>query len=194
VEQLRRFIQVLRADALVIHLNLLQESMMPEGNTKAKGCLKAIGHVARAISIPVIVKETGAGISRAWALRLKAEGVAALDVAGAGGTSMAVVESQRAALHQNQKYERLGQSFAHWGIPTVISTMEAKGSGLPVIASGGIRSGLDAAKALALGATLVGVARPLLCCAVRGYEAIAEWLEAFFAELSVAMFLTGAHQ
>jgi len=105
---------------------------------------------------------------------------------------MALVESHRARLHQNPKYERLGTTFAHWGIPTVISLIEAKTSGLPIIASGGITDGLQAAKALALGADLVGVARPLLRCAIKGYEAVIEWLDVFFSELSIAMFLTSA--
>ena len=191
-EQIQSFIQVLRADALAIHLNFLQELAMPEGDVRAKGCIEAIRGIAQSISIPLIVKETGAGISKAQALKLKGTGAYVLDVGGTGGTSMALVESHRAALHQNSRYERLGQTFAHWGIPTAVSIIEARASGLPLIASGGIRSGLDAAKALALGASLVGVARPLLSCAVMGYEAVVEWLEAFFAELSIAMFLSSA--
>jgi isopentenyl-diphosphate delta-isomerase len=165
---------------------------MPEGDAKAKGCTEAIARIAQAISIPLIVKETGAGISRAQALKLKENGVSVLDVSGAGGTSMALVEAHRAALHHNLRYQKLGQTFAHWGIPTIISTIEARASGLPIIASGGIRSGLDAAKALALGANLVGVARPLLSCATKGYEAVVDWLETFFSELSIAMFLSAA--
>jgi isopentenyl-diphosphate delta-isomerase len=192
LDQIQRFIDVLKADALAIHLNFLQESVMPEGNGGAKGCVEMVARVARSISIPLMVKETGAGISKAQALRLGGEGVFALDVAGAGGTNMAVVESHRAALHQNPRFEKLGRSFASWGIPTVISVIEAKASGLPVVASGGIRSGLDAAKAIALGADLVGVATPLLRCAVKGYDAVVEWLENFFAELSIAMFLTAS--
>jgi isopentenyl-diphosphate delta-isomerase len=192
LEQIQRFIQVIKADALAIHLNFLQESVMPEGDAKAKGCTEAIARIAQAISIPLIVKETGAGISKAQALKLKENGASALDVSGAGGTSMALVEAHRAALHQNLRYQRLGQTFAHWGIPTIISTIEARASGLPIIASGGIRSGLDAAKSLALGANLVGVARPLLSCATKGYEAVVDWLEAFFSELSIAMFLSAA--
>ena len=192
LEQIQRFIQVIRADALAIHLNFLQESVMPEGDAKAKGCTEAIARIAQAISIPLIAKETGAGISKAQALKLKENGASVLDVGGAGGTSMALVEAHRAALHQNLRYERLGQTFAHWGIPTIISTIEARASGLPIIASGGIRSGLDAAKALAVGANLVGVARPLLNCAIKGYEAVVDWLETFFSELSIAMFLSAA--
>ncbi len=192
LDQIQGFIDVLKADAMAIHLNFLQESVMPEGNGRAKGCAEMVGRVAHSIPIPLIVKETGAGISKAQAVRLRERGVSALDVAGAGGTNMALVESQRAALHQIPEYERLGRSFTYWGIPTVISVIEAKASDLAVVASGGIRSGLDAAKAIALGADLVGVATPLLRCAVKGYEAVIEWLEGFFAELSIAMFLTAS--
>lgn len=192
LDQIQRFIRVIRADALAIHLNFLQESVMPEGDVKAKGCTEAIRRVAQAVPIPIIVKETGAGISRVQALKLKENGASVLDIGGAGGTSMALVESHRAKLHQNPRYERLGSTFAYWGIPTVISIIEAKISGLPIIASGGITNGLEAAKALALGANLVGIARSLLYCAVKGYEAVIEWLEVFFSELSIAMFLSSA--
>ncbi len=193
LEQIQELVQVIKADALAIHLNFLQELVMPEGDAKAKGCTEAIAKVAQAVSVPLIVKETGAGISRDQALKLKECGAVALDVAGAGGSSMALLESYRAASRHNQRYEALGRTFAHWGIPTPVSIMEAKASGLPVIASGGIRNGLDAAKALALGANLVGVARPLLSCALNGYDVVVDWLETFFAELSIAMFLTSAH-
>jgi len=192
LEQIQNFIQVIRADALAIHLNFLQESVMPEGDVKAKGCTEAIRRVAENIRIPLIVKETGAGISRTQALKLRESGASVLDIGGAGGTSMALVESHRARLHENTRYERLGSTFTYWGIPTVISLIETKVSGLPIIASGGITNGLQAAKALALGADLVGVARPLLYCATKGYEAVTEWLEVFFSELSIAMFLSSA--
>lgn len=105
---------------------------------------------------------------------------------------MALVESHRAALCQDQHHQKLGQSFGRWGLPTAISILEAKASGLPIIGSGGIWSGVDGGKALALGATLVGVARPLLISAVKGYETVVEWLEEFFDELKITMFLTGA--
>ncbi len=192
LEQISKLVEVIEADALAIHLNFLQEATMMEGNTRAKGCTEAIGNIARSIGLPVIVKETGAGISKSQALRLKEEGVAALEIAGAGGSNMALVESYRAALHQDKRYQKLGQSFGGWGLPTAISILEAKASSLPIIGSGGIQSGVDAAKALALGATLVGVARPLLVCAVKGYESVVEFLEVFFDELAVAMFLNGA--
>lgn len=192
LEQIQELIQVIKADALAIHLNFLQESVMPEGDAKARGCTEALAKVAQAISIPLIAKETGAGISKAQALKLREHGAAVLDVAGAGGSSMALLESHRAASHHNQRYETLGRTFTHWGIPTLVSVIEAKASGLPIIASGGIRSGLDAAKALALGASLVGVARPLLLCALNGYQAVIDWLDTFFAELSIAMFLSSA--
>jgi isopentenyl-diphosphate delta-isomerase len=192
LEQIDKLVEVIHADALAIHLNFLQEAIMIGGDTIARGCTEAIGVVARSLSVPVIVKETGSGISKLQALRLKEQGVAALDVAGAGGSNMALMESHRSALYQNQRHQKLGQSFASWGLPTAISILETKASGLPVIGSGGICSGVDGAKALALGATLVGVARPLLVSAVKGYEAVVEWLTEFFDELKIAMFLTGA--
>ncbi len=193
LEQVEELVAVIEADALAIHLNFLQEAVMPEGDRRARGCTEAIGRIAEALSVPVIVKETGAGISKSQALELKSRGVAALDIGGAGGTSMALVESRRAASHQNQFSQKLGQTFGNWGIPTAVSIVEAKASSLPLIASGGVRTGLDAAKALALGASLVGIARPLLSQVLtRGYDGAIEYLEGFFEEFSVAMFLAGA--
>ena len=192
LEQIGTLIEAIRADALAIHLNFLQEAIMIGGDTRAKGCTEAIGRIVRSVNLPVIVKETGCGISKAEALRLKEEGVAALDLGGAGGTNMALVESYRAAQYKNQRHQKLGQSFGGWGLPTAISILEAKASGLPIIGSGGIRNGIDAIKALALGAALVGVARPLLICATKGYETVVEWLEGFFDELKVTMFMIGA--
>jgi isopentenyl-diphosphate delta-isomerase len=193
LEQIKGLVEAIGADALVIHLNFLQEAVMMEGESRARGCTEAIGRIASSIAVPLIVKETGAGISKSQALQLKSRGVAALDIGGAGGTSMALVESHRAASHQKQGFQRLGQTFADWGIPTAISIVEARSSGLPIIASGGIRNGLDAAKALALGANLVGIGRPLLSHALtKGYDGVIEWLEVFFDELSVAMFLAAA--
>jgi isopentenyl-diphosphate delta-isomerase len=129
---------------------------------------------------------------RADALRLRQAGVAALDVGGTGGTSFALVEAQRATSRGRLLEARLGQLYEGWGIPTAVSIVEAAGLGLPVIATGGVRSGLDAAKALALGATAVGIARPALAAAVEGYDALAAWLDQFIEELRVALFLTGS--
>lgn len=192
IDDIKRIIDVLRADALVIHLNFLQEAVMLDGDSNARGCLDAIGEIARAVDVPVVIKETGAGISRDAALKLKEESVAALDVGGLGGTSMALIESFRAGQHDIRKKERLGRTFAQWGIPAPVSVVGVKSSGLPIIASGGIRTGLDATKALVLGANLVGLARPLLACATEGLETTVEWLDAFFSELRTGMFLSGA--
>ena len=192
LEQIQRLIEVIRADALAIHLNFLQESVMPEGDSRARGCLDAIQEVAEELTVPVIVKETGAGISRSQAVRLRDSGITVLDIGGAGGTSMARLELHRARMNKNPKYEELASTFADWGIPSVVSLIEVSDSRLPVIASGGITNGLEATKALALGASLVGVARPLLYAAAEGYEALAGWLDRFLSELSVAMFLSSA--
>jgi len=190
--QIQHLIDTIRADAIAIHLNFLQEAVMPEGDSRAKGCLDAIKMVAEKVSVPVMVKETGAGISRNQAAQLLDSGISVLDIGGAGGSSMALLESHRARLNGHSRHERLGSTFGYWGIPTVVSLMETANHGLPVIASGGITNGLEGAKALALGAGLVGVARPLLQVAVKGYEAVVDWLNLFFEELSVAMFLSSA--
>jgi isopentenyl-diphosphate Delta-isomerase len=140
----------------------------------------------------VVAKETGAGMTRRTGELLRGAGVRALDVGGAGGTSFALVEARRASARGHARGAQLGQLFEGWGIPTAVSVVETAALGLPIVATGGIRSGLDAAKALALGATLVGVARPALSAALEGDAALARWLEGFLAELRVALFLTGS--
>src|SRR5579884_2451831 len=181
-----------RADALAVHLNYLQEMIQPEGDTRARGVLAAIRQVVESVGMPVIGKETGAGIALAQAVQLREAGVRALDVGGLGGTSFAIVEASRARLRDKQAKANLGELFAAWGIPTMASIPLAAQAGLPVIGSGGIRSGLDAARALALGATLVGIARPLLVVAQQGLDATAAWIERFLDELRIALFLTGS--
>jgi isopentenyl-diphosphate delta-isomerase len=192
LDEVRLALDMIRADALAIHLNFLQESVQPEGERRARGCAEAIRRVVDAIDVPVIAKETGAGISQATALRLKELGVAGLDVGGVGGTSFAAVEGLRAEAQGSIGGQRLGEVFRDWGIPTPVSVVGVQRAGLPVIATGGIRSGLDAARALALGATLVGVARPLLQAALAGDAAVDTWVEQFLHELRTVLFLTGS--
>jgi isopentenyl-diphosphate delta-isomerase len=185
-------IDMVRADALAVHLNFLEEAVMTEGDRNARGCRAAIAGLARSLNVPIIGKETGAGLSAEAALLLRDAGVQALDVGGLGGTSFSAVEGARAGAGGDRRGVRLGDVFREWGIPTAVSVVEARQSGLPIIATGGVRTGLDAARALALGATAVGVARPLLLTALDGYESVAAWIEQFVAELETAMFLTGA--
>ncbi len=192
VEDVRRAIRLISADAVAVHLNFLQEAVQPEGDTRATGCGEAITRLAGEVGIPVVAKETGAGISREQAYLLRGLGVAALDVGGVGGTSMPLVESHRSAAQGNHRLERIGRLFSGWGIPTAVSVIECAPLGLPLIATGGVRTGLDAAKALALGATAVGVALPLLKAATESYESLEEWLAGFLEELRTAMFLVGA--
>ncbi len=183
---------MIRADALAIHLNFLEESVQPEGDRNAAGCADAIRRVAESLAVPIVAKETGAGLSRDTALRLRDLGVRALDVGGVGGTSFAAIEGLRAAAQGDEKGRRLGELLRDWGIPTAVSVVAAAPSGLPIIATGGVRSGLDAAKALALGASLVGVARPLLQAALEGDAAVDTWIDHFLHELRTVLFLTGS--
>jgi isopentenyl-diphosphate delta-isomerase len=187
-------IEMIGADAIALHLNYLEESVQPEGQTRASGIEAAIGRLVRQSSVPVIAKETGAGISGAVALRLKRLGVKAIDIGGVGGTSFAAIEGLRATDRGDLARARLGQVFRDWGLPTVVALVGAARSGLPVIATGGVRSGLDAAKALALGATAVGVGRPLLQAALEGADAIDRWLAQFALELRTATFLSGVER
>ena len=192
VDEVAHLVESMGANALALHLNYLQEVVQPEGDTRARGALRAMQALTAALSVPVIAKETGAGLSRAQALRLRDAGAAALDVGGAGGTSFALVESFRAADRALDRFQRLGQTLGDWGIPTAASVLECAGLGLPVIATGGVRSGLDAAKALALGAHFVGIARPLLSAALDGQEALHEAIAEILYTLRAVLFLTGS--
>lgn len=181
------------ADAVAVHLNPLQELVQTEGERDARGHLAAIARLASELDRPVIAKETGGGVSESVARRLAASGVAAIDVGGVGGTSFAAIEAMRAAERGDERGHRLGTILRDWGIPTVTSIALAARAGRPVIATGGIRTGLDAAKAIAMGATAVGVARPLLQRALDGgLDAVGDWIHAFADELRAALFLTGS--
>lgn len=168
------------ADALAIHLNPLQEVIQPEGNKDFSGLLKEIEKVCSGLSVPVIVKETGAGIDRRVAMGLRDSGVKYIDVAGAGGSSWSKVEYLRGDGIPG---------FEEWGIPTVSSILECKGV-LPIIGSGGIRSGIDAAKAIALGADVAGAAYPFLRALKQGK--LNGLIEEWSMQLKICMFLTGS--
>ncbi len=188
LEDARRAMAMIDAHMLIVHLNFLQEVVQPEGDRRARGVLPAIAKIAS--KLPVLAKETGAGISRDVATRLKKAGVKGIDVGGLGGTSFSAVEHYRARKEAQTLKERLGATFWNWGIPTPASVILAN-VGLPIVATGGIRSGLDVAKALALGASAAGMAKPMLEAAKVGARAIVDELQAVIAELKAAMFLTG---
>jgi len=193
VEEAERAIEMIKADALAIHLNPLQEAVQPEGETNYRGVLKKIGEVAQALAVPVIVKETGAGVSSEVARALEGTSISGIDVAGAGGTSWAAVEYYRAERVQDEFLRRLGKTFWDWGVPTAVSVVEAARSfHLTLIASGGVRSGVDVAKSLALGADLAGTASPILLPATKGPEEVQKTLHFIIEELRNAMFLVGA--
>lgn len=186
-------VEMIEADALAVHLNKLQEGVMVGGETGFDGVLSAIARLVEKVDVPIIVKETGAGISSRDADELRSIGVRCIEVAGAGGTSFAAVEYFRALERGLERNQRLALSFWDWGIPTVASLAEVcQKGGLEVICSGGVRSGHDAAKALALGAMCVGVAIPLLRRAQTGAEAVKAWIDSFNDELRLCMFLAGA--
>jgi isopentenyl-diphosphate delta-isomerase len=183
----QKAVEILDADILAIHLNPLQESIQPEGDLDARGYTDLIAKITDVVDIPVLAKETGCGISAESAKTLVEAGVDFIDVEGAGGTSWAAVETYRA----EDRY--LGEIFWDWGIPTAISTVEVTSAvDVPVISSGGIRTGLEAAKAIALGADAVGMALPFLKnCASQ--EALNTFINRFNDSLRIAMFLVGAN-
>ena len=195
LSQCQKAVDALAADALILHLNPLQEAVQTEGDVNFKGLFAKIEQLVRVLPVPVIAKEVGNGISAAMAQRLVDMGVAAVDVAGAGGTSWARVESERA---RDAKQRRLGNTFADWGIPTAecITTIRAleneAARSVPLIASGGLRNGLHAAKAIALGADLAGLALPFLQAASQSEAALAEVSEALIAEIETVLFCTGS--
>ena len=191
VKEVKKAVDMIDADAVAVHLNALHEAVQPEGQTNFKGVLAKIGEIAGEIDKPVIVKETGAGIAAGDAKRLEAAGVSAIDVGGVGGTSFAAVEYYRSEANSVQR--SLGHAFWDWGIPTAVSLVEtAQTVKIPVIASGGVRSGVDAAKALALNACLASVSQPALETAVKSAKETEELLSLLTEELRTVMFLVGA--
>ncbi|BES82484.1 type 2 isopentenyl-diphosphate Delta-isomerase [Pyrodictium abyssi] len=195
IEEIRKAVEMIGADAVAIHLNAAQEAFQPEGDTDYAGVIERIRDVASAIEKPVIVKETGHGIGLEAARLLRAAGVRIIDVAGAGGTSWIRVEQYRARAKGNEMLATAASTFSSTGIPTAQAVVEARWAAPDacIIASGGVRSGLDVAKAIALGADIAGVALPVINAYARGgEEAIRALLERLVTELRIAMFLSGS--
>ena len=177
------------ADIMAVHLNFLQEIIQPEGDTNAKGCFDAIRGLAR--EYPLIVKETGAGISNRTASRLKGIGIIGIDIAGMGGTSFSAVELYRAMASGDMTRTNMGESFFDWGIPSPVSLLEAD-VGLPLIASGGILDGIHVAASVAMGACCAGAAHAVLREATESSDAVKEKLTLIREELRATMLLTGS--
>jgi isopentenyl-diphosphate delta-isomerase len=186
----RRAVEMAGADALILHLNPLQEALEPEGNTRFAGLLPRIEAVCSGLPVPVIVKEVGWGIAAADARRLVEAGVAAIDVAGAGGTSWSQVEMHRA---RSSEQAELAAAFLDWGVPTARALREVHQAlpEVPLIASGGLRNGVDVAKCIALGASLAGMAAPFLRAAAESPQAVHDRIRLILSQLRVAMFAAG---
>ena len=187
----RAAIDVLEADGLFLHLNPLQEAVQPEGDTAFGGLAARIGALARRLPVPVLAKEVGAGLSRPDADRLVRAGIRHLDTAGSGGTSWSRIEAHR---HGGADGAALGVRFQDWGLPTPLSLLRLstlRHKGVYLIASGGIRSGLDMAKAVVLGASLCGLAAPFLAPAQRSARAVRAVIQRLRREYVTAMFLLG---
>ena len=183
-------IEIAGADALYLHLNPLQEALQPRGDTQFGNLLPKIEAICHQLSVPVVVKEVGWGIDAETARRLADVGVRAIDVAGAGGTSWSQVEMYR---ETDPIMRAVAADFVHWGIPTAQCLQELRSAGisLPIIASGGLRNGMDLAKSLALGASLGGFASPLLKAASKGYDQLKAALTIIQNELQICMFACG---
>ena len=189
--EVERLARAVGADAVCIHLNPAQEMIQADGDRDFRGGLATLGRLVRELPLPVVVKETGCGLSRGVGERLKAAGVRTADVSGAGGTSWVKVEALRAGSRERD----LGALFADWGIPTAASLIALRGLGLELIASGGIRTGLDVAKAIALGARAAGVALPIFrAYREGGVEAAGAYVDRLVAGLKLAMVLTGSRE
>jgi isopentenyl-diphosphate delta-isomerase len=191
LEQCRRAVDMIAADALILHFNALQEAVQPEGDTRFAGLVKKIETFCRALPVPVIAKEVGWGFSERDARWLADAGVKAIDVAGAGGTSWSQVEMHRA---KTESQARLAAAFIGWGIPTSEAILNVRRAApeLTVIASGGLRTGLDIAKCIALGANLGGMASPFLKAAVRSLDETIQTIQEISREIQVCMFASGA--
>jgi isopentenyl-diphosphate Delta-isomerase len=191
LEECIQAVEMVGADALILHLNPLQEALQPGGNTRFAGLLMKIEAICRQLPVPVIVKEVGWGISDDAAIELSNVGVAAIDVAGAGGTSWSQVEMYRTG---DESLARVAAAFRGWGIPTAESIRMAHtvAPKLPIFASGGLRDGIDVAKCIALGASLGGMAGPFLRAAAQSEETLMKMIDEITREIRICMFATGA--
>ena len=187
-EDILGLMELISADYMAIHLNFLQESVQPEGDMNGKRCIDAIRDLAR--DVPIIVKETGAGISPDTVRRLDGIGIEAIDIGGMGGTSFSAIEMYRAMNENDRIKSRLGRTFFDWGIPSTVSLLTIDTT-LPIIASGGIMNGLDVARSIAMGASCAGASFAVLKAATESYEAVKEVLLTIKEELRTAMMLTG---
>lgn len=192
VQDAQQAIAMIGANALAVHMNSLQEAAQPEGDRRALGEAAALKALTAQLEVPVIAKETGAGVCREQALLLRSCGVSAIDVGGAGGSSMSAMEAARSESRGDERTRNIGLLYRDWGIATPICVVEAGIANLPLISTGGVRNGLDIARALALGGTLVGMGFPFLKAASESYEQVCALLETVIAELKVAMQLSGA--
>lgn len=195
VTEARRCVDMIEADALAIHMNPLQEAIQVEGETRYRGILSKVGEVVDGIDVPVVMKETGCGVAREEAVKIEEAGVKGLDVSGVGGTSWAAVEHHIAKEVGERDREALGEALWNWGIPTGVSVVEtSQSTKLKIIASGGIRTGVEMAKAIALGAEAVGIAKPFLERAVEGPDSLREHIRLILREFRTVMFLVGAKE
>ncbi len=193
VEEAQKCVDMIEADALALHMNPLQEAVQVDGDTNYKGVLAKVSKLADEISVPLIMKETGAGIAWEDALRMQEAGASGLEISGVGGTSWSAVEYHIAKEVGKKDMEYLGQALWNWGVPTAISVAEtSKKTTLEIIASGGLRTGVEVVKSIALGAHAGGMAKPFLEKAVESKEALAEHVDNIIREIKVTMFLVGA--
>jgi isopentenyl-diphosphate delta-isomerase len=190
VIECQRAVDMIAADALILHFNPLQEAVQPEGDTHFGNLLPKIEKVCASLSVPVIAKEVGWGFSGRTALKLKDVGISAIDIAGAGGTSWTQVEMHRI---ENEHRAELAKAFIDWGIPTAESIQMVK-ENVPemiIFASGGLRNGVDVAKSIALGATLGGLASPFLTAANKSVDHVNQVIDSISNTIKICMFSTG---
>jgi len=193
IDEAKQIIDMINANALVVHLNPLQELVQPEGEPKFKGVFNKIGELVKSLSVPVIVKEVGAGISKEVASKLELAGVKAINVAVSVGTSWAGVEKHMAESVGSESKMHLGDMFWDWGIPTAASLIEVRRAvKLQLVASGGLRNGLEVAKCLAIGADMCAMAFPFLKQAAVSKEAVMQFADVLLNELKSTMYLVGA--